>query len=139
MDITPILKQEICAKCKICCVFKPRSLIYVPKGIETVKQKNGIFACIHHCENTGCKLGKDKPMECKAWPFSVSKRGNELLLVLERSCPELNKKEKLNKVKKFAIENIATDLLEYSRKNLDTLREYDEDFSTLLLWQKNAH
>jgi hypothetical protein len=124
MNISPILKRETCASCKICCEFKPQSLIYVPKGIETIQQENGMFACAHRSEE-GCKLGKDKPMECCAWPFSVSRRGDELLLVLEHSCPELNKKEKLDEAKKFAMENVAEELLEYSRKNLEALREYD--------------
>ena len=81
---------------------------------------------MHHCESMGCALGKNKPMECAAWPFSVSKRGKELLLVLECSCPELNKKKRFEEVKVFALENVAPALLEYSRQHLDTLREYDE-------------
>jgi len=65
-------------------------------------------------------------MECAAWPFSVSKRSKELLFVLEHSCPELNRKERLQEAKKFGLEMVAPALLEYSRQNLDTLREYDE-------------
>jgi len=123
--VVSILKHETCAKCKICCIFKKESLIYVPKGMEVKELKNGLFACVHHSENMGCKLGKNKPLECAAWPFSVSKRGNELLLVLEHSCPELNKKERLQEAKTFALEKLAASLLEYSRQHLDTLREYD--------------
>ena len=136
MDLSPILKHETCAKCKICCVFKPESLVYVPKGIEVKEQKDGMFVCVHLCKNTGCTLGKNKPVECIAWPFSISRRGEELLLVLEHSCPELNKKEKFDEMKKFALEAVAPKLLEYSRKNLDTLREYDgknQIFSTFKL------
>lgn len=107
-------------------MFKKESLVYVPKGIEVKEQKNGLFACAHHCENMGCTLGKDKPVECAAWPFSVSRRGKELLLVLEHTCPELNKKEKLQEAKIFALEMVAPALLEYSRQHLDTLREYEE-------------
>jgi len=125
MDFAHILKHETCANCKNCCVFKKESLVYVPKGIKVEEQSDGMFACVHRCENAGCTLGKNKPMECAAWPFSVSKRGKELLLVLEHSCPELNKEEKMEKVKKFALEIIAPALLEYSKQNLDTLREYD--------------
>lgn len=121
-----ILKHETCAECKICCVFKEESLVYVPKGIEVKEQKNGLFACAHRCENMGCTLGKNKPVECAAWPFSVSRRGKELLLVLEHSCPELNKKEKLQAAKAFALEVIAPTLLEYSRRHLNKLREYEE-------------
>jgi len=124
--VVSILKHETCAKCKICCTFKKESLVYVPKGIEVKEQKNDLFACVHHCENMGCKLKKNKPLECAAWPFSVSKRGKELLFVLEHSCPELNKKERLQEAKKFGLEKVAPALLEYSRQNLDTLREYDE-------------
>jgi len=80
----------------------------------------------------GCKLGKNKPLECAAWPFSVSKRGKELLLVLEHSCPELNKKERLQEAKKFALEKLSASLLEYSRQHLDTLREYDEKSEIIL-------
>ncbi|MCL1967177.1 MAG: hypothetical protein FWF67_04785 [Fibromonadales bacterium] len=126
MDFAHILKHETCANCKNCCVFKKESLVYVPKGIEVEEQSDGMFACVHRCENAGCTLGKNKPMECAAWPFSVSKRGKELLLVLEHSCPELNKAEKAERVKKFALEVIAPALLAYSRKNRDTLREYDK-------------
>jgi len=124
--VVSILKHETCAKCKICCVFKKESLVYVPKGIEVKEQKNGMFACAHHSENMGCKLGKNKPLECAAWPFSVSRRGKELLLVLEHSCPELNKKERLQEAKTFALEKLSPSLLEYSKQHLDTLREYDE-------------
>jgi len=126
MDFAKILKHETCANCKNCCVFKKESLFYVPKGIEVKEQSDGMFVCVHRCENAGCTLGKNKPMECAAWPFSVSKRGKELLLVLEHSCPELNKEEKAERVKKFALEVIAPALLEYSKQNMDTLREYDD-------------
>lgn len=126
MDFAPILNHEDCARCKICCVFKKESLVYVPKGIKTEEQSNGMFACIHRCENMGCLLGKNKPIECAAWPFSISKRGRELLLVLEHSCLELNKKEKFESAKKFAIEVVAPVLLPYSRQNLNTLREHNE-------------
>jgi hypothetical protein len=107
-------------------VFKKESLVYVPKGIEVNEQSNGMFVCVHRCENAGCLLGKDKPIECAAWPFSISKRGKELLLVLEHSCPELNKEEKLEKAKTFALKIVAPALLEYSRQNIDTLREHYE-------------
>jgi hypothetical protein len=126
MDFSPLLTLEICAKCKNCCVFKPESLIYAPKGIDVASCPCGTFVCVHRCENAGCGAGENKPMECKAWPFSVSKRGKELLLVLEHNCPELNKKEKIEQAKKFALEDVAGPLLEYSKQHLDTLREHDE-------------
>jgi hypothetical protein len=119
--------------CKICCVFKPESLIYVPRGIE-VKEQNGMFACVHCCDSKGCTLGKNKPLECAAWPFSISKRGNELVLALEHSCPELNKEEKFEEIKQFAMENVAPALLEYSKQHLDTLREYDERNKVINYW-----
>jgi len=126
MDFSPILKREDCASCKVCCVFKPESLVYVPKGVEVKQREDGVFVCVHRCRSFGCTLGKNKPMECAAWPFSVSKCGSELLLVLEHSCPELNKKEKAEDVKKFAWETVAPVLMEYSKQHLDTLREYDK-------------
>ncbi|MDR2731737.1 MAG: hypothetical protein LBB36_00795 [Fibromonadaceae bacterium] len=126
MDFSSILTRETCAKCKVCCEFSKESLIYVPKGLEVKEQENGLFVCEHRCENAGCMLGKNKPMECAAWPFSLSRRGNELLLVLEHSCPELNKKEMLGKAKKFAAEAVAPVLLEYSKLHLNTLREHDD-------------
>jgi hypothetical protein len=126
MDFSHILTRETCAICKNCCIFKPESLAYVPKGAEVKKQSDGMFVCVHRCANAGCTLGKDKPMECTAWPFSISKRGSELLLVLEHSCPELNKKDKKEKAKNFALETVAPILLEYSKRHLNTLREYDK-------------
>jgi len=134
MDFAHILKHETCARCKNCCVFKKESLVYVPKGIEVSEQSDGIFVCVHRCENAGCLMGEDKPIECAAWPFSISKRGKELLLVLEHSCPELNKKEKLEKAKAFALKVIAPALLEYSKQNIDTLREYDEKNEIIALY-----
>jgi Pyruvate/2-oxoacid:ferredoxin oxidoreductase delta subunit len=126
MNFNPILKHETCAKCKVCCVFKRESLVYVPKGVEVKEQSDGTYACVHRCKNAGCLMGKNKPMECAAWPFSVSKRGKELLLVLEHTCQYLNKKEKFSDVQNFALEVVAPVLMEYSRQHLDTLREHDE-------------
>jgi hypothetical protein len=134
MDFSPILTLKTCASCKVCCVFARESLVYVPRGIEVKEQANGTFACVHRCEDFGCVLGKDKPMECAAWPFSISKRGNELLLILEHSCPELNKKEKFEAAKEFALRVVAQKLLEYSRNHLDTLREYDGKSLICAIW-----
>jgi len=123
MDFSSILTHETCAKCRNCCVFKKESLIYVPNGIEVKEQSDGMFVCAHRNENAGCALGKNKPMECAAWPFSIAKRGNELLLVLERSCPEL---EDTETIKKFAIETVAPVLLAYYQRNLTKIRDFDK-------------
>ncbi|MCL2282541.1 MAG: hypothetical protein FWC26_04415 [Fibromonadales bacterium] len=122
MDFSSILTRETCAKCRNCCVFKKESLIYVPEGIGVKEQSDGMFVC-EHCRDSGCALGKNKPMECAAWPFSIAKRGNELLLVLERSCKELKNTET---VKKVAQETIAPPLLEYSKRHLNAIRAYNE-------------
>jgi len=82
-----------------------------------------MFVCAHRNENAGCALGKNKPMECAAWPFSIAKRGNELLLVLERSCPELKNTEI---IRKFAMEIVAPALLAYSKLNLNAFRAYNQ-------------
>jgi hypothetical protein len=134
MDFSLILTLETCAKCKVCCVFKQESLVYVPRGVEVKEQESGEFACVHRCEDFGCMLGKSKPMECAAWPFSISRRGNELLLILEHSCPELNKKEKFEAAKEFALSVVAQSLLEYSRNHLDALREYDGESLICAIW-----
>jgi hypothetical protein len=134
MDFSPILTLKTCANCKVCCVFTEESLIYVPRGVEVKEQESGMFACVHRCEDFGCMLGKNKPMECAAWPFSISKRGNELLLILEHSCPELNKKENFEAAKEFALCVVAQSLLEYSRNHLDTLREYDGKSLICAIW-----
>jgi Fe-S-cluster containining protein len=134
MDFSPILTLKTCANCKVCCVFARESLVYVPRGVEVKEQANGEFACVHRREDFGCTLGKSKPMECAAWPFSISKRGNELLLILEHSCPELNKKENLKAAKEFAINVVAQNLLEYSRNHLDSLREYDGKSLICAIW-----
>jgi hypothetical protein len=115
-------------------VFKEESLVYVPRGVEVNEQENGEFACVHRREDFGCTLGKSKPMECAAWPFSISKRGNELLLILEYSCPELNKKENFEAAKEFALSVVAQNLLEYSRNHLDSLREYDGKSFICAIW-----
>ena len=124
-----MLSHETCAKCINCCIFKKESLIYVPEGIEVKEQSDGMFACAHRCENSGCALGKNKPVECAAWPFSIAKRGNELLMVLERSCPEL---ENTEIVKKFAMETVAPALLAYYRLNSAKIRVFNKLFQTEL-------
>jgi len=123
MDFSPILTSDVCAKCKNCCIFKKESLIYVPEGIEVREQNDGMFVCAHRNENFGCSLGKNKPVECAAWPFSIAKLGNELFLVLERSCREL---EGTETIKKFAMEIVASVLLTYYRRNLAKIRDYNK-------------
>jgi len=92
-------------------------------------QSDGMFVCAHRDENFGCALGKDKPIECAAWPFSIAKRGSEFLLVLERSCSELKNTEM---VKKFAMETVAPSLLAYYRRNLSKIRDYNNILQTEL-------
>jgi len=93
------------------------------------EQSDGMFVCVHRCENSGCALGKNKPVECAAWPFSIAKRGNELLMVLERSCSELEDSET---IKKFAMEAVTPILLAYYRRNLAKIRVFNKLFQVEL-------
>jgi hypothetical protein len=106
-----IVSAAECGECKNCCVFKPESRKYAPEGIVLVQQSDGDYRCPSLDPESGCNLGGDKPFECTAWPFSVSRLGDRLVLTLEKSCAVAQRKA-------------LTDILAAAAEVADALRTF---------------
>ncbi len=91
-----ILKQETCANCRFCCQFDCTDLWELPvlpeetaKAVQRLRpavqlvdvgteqtfaapalEGETLFSCPMLGEH-GCCMGKDKPFDCKIWPFRM--------------------------------------------------------------------
>jgi hypothetical protein len=87
-----ILSEKDCAECRLCCNFYEHEIWEAPiVGDEICYDEKGLYFCPELGEN-GCKLGNDKPFDCKLWPFRVMKFGEAVVVALSPLCKKVNEK-----------------------------------------------
>lgn len=148
--LTEILSRESCAACKVCCLFdredcwempliKPDLAAAIEKDYPEVKIKktgvcgvfepdfgeDGLAACPMLGEK-GCRLGENKPFDCRIWPFRVMKKGNLLLLTLSPVCETVSKLP-VSKISRFA-EKISPQIFEEAKRNPEMIKDYIENY-----------
>jgi len=99
-----LTKQELCAKCDICCRFPEEKPNLKPTGFK-LKKTGEMFVCEAFDLKTGkCLKYSKRPLDCKIYPFAVAKSPDKenIMLVLDNLCPaakELNTKKEILKSK----------------------------------------
>lgn len=148
--LTEILSRESCAACKVCCLFdredcwempliKPDLAAAIEKDYPEVKIKKtgvcGVFepdfgedglAVCPMLGEKGCRLGENKPFDCRIWPFRVMKKGNLLLLTLSPVCETVSKLS-VSKISRFA-EKISPQIFEEAKRNPEMIKDYIENY-----------
>lgn len=112
-----ILSGSDCASCRICCIFDKYDIWETPMLDDTLKNliaerfpeisfvKKGdgwIFRMeetddeLYYCpmldQNTGCRLGDDKPFDCKIWPYRIMSLGGKRVISMASICPTMYSK-----------------------------------------------
>lgn len=90
-------------------------------------------ACPFLDANTGCVLSaEEKPFDCSIWPFRACRKDGELKVMLENTCPALNKvpHEKIQEV--IEKDGLGKKILEAAEKNPAILKDYDEDYTIVM-------
>ena len=87
-----------CADCRLCCNFYEHEMWEAPIiGKEICYDERGLYFCPELGESggassAGCKLGVDKPFDCKIYPFRVMKLGAFTVIALSPLCKKVNEK-----------------------------------------------
>ena len=147
-----LLSPSSCAECKVCCVFdrddcwempliKPELKEIIEKVFSEVKikkvdsKKCGIFEAefdedgLAKCPmlgEKGCKLGENKPFDCRIWPFRVMKKGNLLLLTLSPVCETVSKLP-VSAVSEFA-EKLSDTVFSEALNNPEMIKDYIDGY-----------
>lgn len=113
-----ILSEADCAECRLCCGFYESEIWEVPLIDDELAEKypeydfkavnydeNGLHKCPALGES-GCKLGSDKPFDCRLWPFRAMKLGEHLVIAISPLCKKLNAKP-LAELSEFADAELA--------------------------------
>lgn len=137
--LSKILSKQECAKCKFCCSFRRQSLWETPVfewrekmdllPLYKTQNPDEEVRCLYLEDGKGCTLSlQKKPFDCKIWPLRVVKSpaSNELEIVLEPTCPALQKLP-LSQIKDFVNSELKETILEYANSHPEIVKE-DSDF-----------
>lgn len=79
-------------------------------------------------KNTGCLLPEDlKPFDCKIWPFRIMKNNEKIGLALSKQCPWV-KNTNLKSIIDFLNKELAQKLINYSKENPNSIKEYNSNY-----------
>lgn len=104
--IKQYVASDFCLNCIGCCRYNSNSSIWVPnlleqekrilglEKIELVASNNSYVCSFLKVENNLCRLYKQRPMECRLYPFLLNYHDSELYLGVDSSCPFV--KDKIN-------------------------------------------
>lgn len=148
--LTEILSRESCAECKVCCVFDKEDCWEMPliksdlaaaveKDHPNVKmrktgvcsvfepdfEEDGLARCPMLTEK-GCKLGDNKPFDCRIWPFRIMKRDKLLMLTLSPVCETVSKLP-VSRISEFA-EKISDKIFEEAKGNPEMIKDYIDGY-----------
>ncbi len=91
----------------------------------------GGFACpFLNTENNKCKIYKNRPFECRLYPFLINKTDDKVFLAVDANCPymekEINSKRFKKHVKYLAGLLNGTDFKALLRKNPQLIHIYKD-------------
>ncbi len=86
-------------------------------------------ACPFLDSERGCILDSDeKPFDCSIWPLRACRKDGALKVMLENTCPAINRVP-FERVREFVIgDGIAKKILEEAEKNPDMLKDFNQEY-----------
>ena len=156
-----ILKGSDCAACKICCVFDKYDLWETPvlhgelkdlvaerfPGTAFVQKGGGwlfrmegteeageeLYYCPMLDREKGCRLGDDKPFDCRIWPYRVMELGGKRVISMASICPTMYKKP-LNELRGELERNgLAEKIFAFAEEHPDIVKPYDNGYPILMV------
>jgi len=145
-----LLSPSSCAECRVCCVFdrddywempliKPELSALIEKNFPEVKIKKigvcGVFeadfdedglATCPMLTETGCKLGENKPFDCRVWPFRVMKKDDLLFLTLSPVCETVSSLP-VSKISEFAAK-LSQTVFDEAESNPEMIKDYIDGY-----------
>jgi len=131
-----ILTEADCADCRLCCRFFESEIWEAPVIDNDVAKlfnfgkisynEKGLYVCLALGEN-GCKLGEQKPFDCKLWPFRAMKLGEFIVITVSPLCKKINEKplfELMEFVSTELVEKIKARVEKYPAQVKDYVKDY---------------
>lgn len=155
-----ILDPQICARCRICCVFDSSDIwetpVFTPETAEMIRSAkpetnfiphgNGfiidpgelgegeLFTCPALTEN-GCILGDNKPFDCRIWPFRIMEIGGIRGITVASICKEVYSRP-LSQLVEFLDSGLAETIFSYADVHPEIVKPYDYGYPILKLERK---
>jgi hypothetical protein len=103
------------------------------KRFRVTKLDDGdMFYCPALDNETGCKLGDEKPFECQIWPFRIMKLNGQLVITVSPLCNAVFTRP-LSTLVTFMKEELLDEMLKYAQEYPTAVKEYDDMYPILLL------
>lgn len=155
-----ILSHEKCAECRLCCCFDKDDIWEAPIIPSALKNKidadfgpqkysafgesytfdmpfgdDGLAWCSVIGEN-GCKLGDNKPYDCKIWPFRIMEIGSMLALTVSPFCKAVMSLP-TQTIRDFISDGFADSVFKTALENPDMIKKYIKGYIILELREYN--
>ena len=76
----------------------------------------------------GCILSSDeKPFDCSIWPLRATKINEEIRIMLENTCPVLNR-QPIQNIEKLVKSGVGEKIIAYAKENPDSIKEIKPGF-----------
>lgn len=140
--IRQFTSSEYCLKCQGCCRFAEENSPWQPcllrseaealgqKKIQVVKPagKDYFICSLLDPEDNKCKIYSARPFECQIYPFLINRRGGEVFLAVDLSCPLAKEKFNSSEFKQYSgyLAQLlqSREYLEIIRSNPQIIQEY---------------
>ncbi len=151
-----ILKKTDCADCRICCVFDKYDLWETPVLEDSLKETvserypdtafirkeggwifrmtesaDGLYYCPMLDPKSGCKLGDDKPFDCRIWPYRVMELGGKRVISIASICPVMYAKPLSELCGELEKNNLGEKIAEYAEKFPHIIKPYEKGYPVL--------
>jgi Fe-S-cluster containining protein len=142
-----ILPKEVCAKCQDCCRFdtyelwEMPSFEILPEEIPHFKWGNmyrikpimegELYNCPFLDPESGCKLGNNKPFECKIWPFRIMEYFGSNAICISDICGYMMGRT-LKELREFATD-LSPWIYDYAKKHPEIIKPYNKSYPVLLI------
>lgn len=151
-----ILSKDVCAECRLCCVFdrydvwetplfEEETMAKVRSAFPDAKfaKKGGGFALnsgeitdgdLFSCPaltDSGCMLGDDKPFDCRIWPFRIMNRDGQRVIAVSSLCSAVYGQSH-DELRAFLKEGLAEEIFTYADKFPEAVHDLYDNYTVLL-------
>lgn len=162
--LTHIFTSMSCARCRLCCNFRPCSAWETPfleealcevlrnQGITLCSRPNGSDSFLLEFQTgsseeavncplldplSGCTLPREqRPFECRVWPLRLMQENGALCIGCYTACPALLEKGVREKLISSARGELLPILLDYARRFPQSVRAFDSAYE--IIWHETA-
>ena len=95
-----------------------------------------LYYCPMLDHKTGCRLGDDKPFDCRIWPYRVMDFGGNRVISMASICPTMYAKPLSELCRELEKNGLAEKIFAYADSHPDIVKPYESGYP-ILLAEKN--